>query len=736
MPFDSKIASLMLYTPFDNKALVDAELEKLFDKETFIRECYVEPHFVQAIHLGGVDEENEFDYKRDNAQINSLYEKCKMDEMNFFYWIESDNEKIYTVSGNSGVGKSTYINKLKYTDNKHKWVILDVAKATHWIRWFGDIETVFKGQFNCPYCKMWSTVMAYLQTVLFAHVNEKNQYDIAKIYENLKTIVENYKQNVMQHYPAGRELFEQWDDIINGRETQEKMVYACATAIRDHINMFWENRNFEIAEVFIRTLDILLIVLFSQEGSFEKRHIVVFDNIERFLQSHEIFNAKLNEIRGNLATYSSIMNSVGAFSKGKIKFLIVLRNKSARMGQDLAQNADEQPSDLNIDSWFLMEDILKKKQEFYNKYKKQIVEPSLGVFMQILDDGRKCSDGELTGTKVFINSLFNRDKRLIAEFIGQIVETENNTGWLAEYKKLMEQNTRDSKFGARNIIYGLIYKTLAKGDNLFSHLKLLGKENAVGDGKDYGFSYARKILTILYNRANTYVPLSTVFAELCMLAPTSDIHAYWLNSLSEQTKNEIAEILYFMNSYNRRENDWIQFVDMQISGKTDNEYLKGVEKLKALIDSDLPNISLKIMPSGKAYLRYIVATFEFFSFRYGNSEGYKPLFLAVPTLEEIERCTDFMKLECMKIIKRVRTDAELCIRNIQNDIELVIQQQPRKIRLHKERIIDQHFGYIERFAKYVSWLYSKEEDGKTIIPEKVKQFYDQCMSMRIKKDFR
>ena len=71
-------------------------------------------------------------------------------------------------------------------------MILDVAKATHWIRWFGDIETVFKGQFNCPYCKMWSTVMAYLQTVLFAHVNEKNQYDIAKIYENLKNKVEKY----------------------------------------------------------------------------------------------------------------------------------------------------------------------------------------------------------------------------------------------------------------------------------------------------------------------------------------------------------------------------------------------------------------------------------------------------------------------------------------------------------------------------------------------------------------
>jgi hypothetical protein len=238
--------------------------------------------------------------------------------------------------------------------------------------------------------------------------------------------------------------------------------------------------------------------------------------------------------------------------------IMVVRDSTARMCGVRLQASDANANNLDLGNWYDSGDIIRVKKKWYNDNGISVVNSDL--FEQIISDLRICSDGSVTGLKLFIEPLFNNNKRLITDFIGMMIESQFNEKNIIFYQKLWKEDTSQSRFAARSIIRGMIlYELEKKPDKLFEHLKTYTRNantNGVGD--------ARKILTILYNNIvlgnENEMPLQNLLGELLQ---GMDVVEFWNGDQFREKRNSISEILFYMNSYNRRENDWLQFIDFQ-----------------------------------------------------------------------------------------------------------------------------------------------------------------------------
>lgn len=435
-------------------------------------------------------------------------------------------------------------------------------------------------------------------------------------------------------------------------------------------------------------------------------NVIVFDNIERFIAHDEIYNKDLDTIRKDITSYCKYIYGKNK-QIGLFKFILALRTNTARMCGVKLDAADELPSDLNISGWFLLDDIIKSRIKWFNEKRVPLME--YDTINRIICDLRTCKTHELTGLQLFIDPLFNENKRLIFDFIAGIVEKSTNRKYMEQYDKLWSENTSVSRFAARSIIRGLIYQELDKHDNLFKHLKIYAENDKSSESSeiDYGLSYVRKILTILYNNKKNDMTLEDVIGMICL--KKDKIQEYWNSVMPERNKDNITEVLFYMNSYNRRDNDWVQFIDMQMSGEQQSISIKDQTQLRDLLDKKLKAFSLKIMPAGETYLRYIVASFEFFSYRY-STEDYKPLFMLIPSIDDLQEKKSITDFECYQIIKNTQEHANNCMANIKRNTDIPIRLkesgEPKK---HAERIIAQHQGFIDQFIFYLRNRYL--EDG-------------------------
>lgn len=731
MPYLSKSANSILYTPFDNKSIADKKISEKLTCEEFLKECFVYQRFKKKLEFDNDSDYMEsYDYVIKSDNLKDLLENQSDEYENFIKWTDSvNNSKVYTISGNAGTGKTTFIYKLQSLNKDKKWIILDVSQAKDFIDWFNGIKSNINN-FELPYNKLYAIILEYIRKILFN--DDSNIDDIRK---NLMFICKNYKKNYKSKNLRGSDFLKgiiKKNNIITNLRKREYVIYV-AEYIRDYFKEL-ENNKSDLKDKFRSALDILLILSCCKYETKRNIYIVVFDNIERFILNDEIYNKDLDMIRKDLFSYSKDINDNSKRFQNIFKFILSMRNNSARMCGVKLQSADELPSDINLTNWFLIDDIINSKFNWYKKNNIKMLD--VGIVCQILCDIRTCNKSELTGLQLFINSLFNDNLRLITDFIGMLIEKKSNKIYVEKYIELWKENTSVSRFAARSIIRGLIYQELSEHDNLFHHLKLYTQvERKIKDknDNDYGLSYVRKILTILYNK-NDDVTLGEIIGTLCSI--DTNVQKYWNETLPDKTKMNIAEILYYMNSYNRRDNDWIQFIDMQIVGMDNTTIISDEKSLKNLIDNKLESISLRIMPAGESYLRYMVASFEYFSFRfYKNHENkYRPIFTVIPSLKELGEISNLKKAEqlpCYKIMNYVKDNAINCIKNINKtgDIELYINNNHLGKR-HAQRIVEQHQGFIDNFINYLRGKYKNNpeiNDGLNILINacwKIKEQYN------------
>jgi len=723
MPYASYLANYLLYTPFDSTSVAEKEITIKMTKKSFLESCYVKPQFKKELKYRATDENVElYDFLIDLDKLIDLRNTQKKDYNNFILWMNSkDNYKVYTISGNAGTGKTTLVRKLEYENKDKNWIILDLTEARNFIDWFNN-RTTNIDNFRTPYNKMLSIVLEKLKSLLFINDN----LDINISINHLKALLKIYKRKYSKRYLRGNPFFTGIDRII--RKTVLINNVSRLDKIAEYIkNYFQELINGPSSEsiVFRGALDIMLIAACCSNENTD--HIIVFDNLERFISHDEIYNADVDQIRKDLSSYSREVNKKSKVYLCNFKFIMGIRTSTSRMCGVKLHSADELPSDLNITDWYLIDDIVSSKMNWYKNHGAKIVD--VRTINQILCDIRTCNKHVLTGLQLFVFPLFNENMRLITDFIGIIVEKESYKTFLEKYEELWNEDTAVSRFGARSIIKGLIYQELDINDNLFHHLQLFTEvERKYHDKNDdeYGLSYVRKILTVLYNKKSD-VPLNTVLEYLCGIK--DNVKEFWNNSVQEKTKDNICEVLYYMNSYNRRDNDWIQFVDMQINGKNKSTSIHDVQALKELISQNMNSINLRIMPAGEAYIRYIVPSFEFFSYRFykNHCEKYTPFFAQIPSLDEINACKSVTELDCYKTLEYVKENALKCIENIKKngDIDLIISENSMGVS-HVRRIVNHHQGFIDNFVHYLKQKYSEVIDTN----EKLNELINECVKIR------
>ncbi len=725
MPYASESANYILYTPFDSKSVGEKDVTSKLTPDEFLAKCYAEPQFKKRVTKQKKDCNFEvYDYIINYNEIIDLHDRQKKDYKNFLKWMSNkNNSKIYTISGNAGTGKTTFIRRLEFENRDRNWIICDITKSRDFIEWFNGITTDIDN-FNIPYNKMLTSVLEHLCKLLFSNANE-NTKTAAK---HLKKILKAYIKKFDGHFIRGGEYFE---GLINSTRISYlfKKYDAVLNKAAQYTKNFFDNQKekFEKSPKFIFRISLDILLIASSCVNNRKDHVIVFDNLERFIAHDEIYNSDLDQIRRDLSSYSKEINEKNNYYQCNFKFIMGIRTSSNRMCGVKLHSADELPSDLNITGWFLIDDIISLKLKWYKEIGAEMYD--VKIVSQIICDLRTCIKYELTGLQLFIHPLFNDNIRLITDFIGIIIEKASNKELINKYIELWNEDTPVSRFAARSIIRSLIYQELDNYDNLFHNLQLyteIERKKIDKNDNDYGLSYVRKILTILYNNGK-YVPLEQIIAKLCNIR--EGVQEYWNKFIPDKNKDNISKVLFYMNSYNRRENDWVQFIDIQITGMSKSVSIDDFQTLKELINQNMSSISLRIMPSGEAYIRYIVSSFEFFSYRFFKKhvKKYQPLFSVVPTLEVINSCNDIKKLPCYKILEYVKDDALGCIDNIKKNGDIEVYLFKNSVgKKHAKRIIDLHKGFIDQFVYYLRQKYDK--DVKT--NDNLKNLIEECINIK------
>lgn len=184
-------------------------------------------------------------------------------------------------------------------------------------------------------------------------------------------------------------------------------------------------------------------------------------------------------------------------------------------------SADTAPSNLDLNGWYDVDNIIQRKKEWYKK--SGIVIENIDLVEQIVGDYRRCGDNTLTGLKLTLEPLFNGNKRLLIDFIGGMLERPSDKEILNKYIALWKEDTSLARFAARSIIRGLVLYNIERNkDHLFEHLKTYSSHrnyNGLGD--------ARKLLTILYNHIqngeDNEMPVSEVLSKLFVTDNISEI---------------------------------------------------------------------------------------------------------------------------------------------------------------------------------------------------------------------
>ena len=191
MPYLSKSANSILYTPFDNKSIADKKISEKLTCEEFLKECFVYPRFKKKFEFDNDSDYMEsYDYVIKSDNLKDLLENQSDEYENFIKWTDSvNNSKVYTISGNAGTGKTTFIYKLQSLNKDKKWIILDVSQAKDFIDWFNGIKSNINN-FELPYNKLYAIILEYIRKILFN--DDSNIDDIRK---NLMFICKNYKKN-------------------------------------------------------------------------------------------------------------------------------------------------------------------------------------------------------------------------------------------------------------------------------------------------------------------------------------------------------------------------------------------------------------------------------------------------------------------------------------------------------------------------------------------------------------
>lgn len=738
-----ELTNKLLYVPFNKDYRVNDEIKTRLTEKEFFEKCFQKPDFDNDIQnaLNASNEElDDFEIDFEKIDIAEKLQHQKEEASALENWIESKQSDIYCIKGDAGTGKTTYLHylKYKYRDKNIYWSIVDIQDAIDGIRFLGN--EVLIPDFNTLYSKTIASLLLNISNMCFPKDGEgKVNYKFSR--DLLETILSKYS-NAREGRPPRSEVDDFYKGIIkpNKKKRDDRFCEENAKYFQKYFDdLLNKNESTKLETKFAITLEIYIYFLCCSKS--EERFIIALDNFERFIGTYEIFNHQLTEFVSQLRRTQQTIANNNTYLSEKYQLMVLMRNTTLRM--IISQQATEfAEHSVDLTEWFDASSVLKNKINWYKENSVELHEEK--HLLSILEDMGACG-GSLRGLHFKISMLFNYNKRIIIRFLSEILISPVNKHYIDKYDMFWENKFNlpksISKFAARSIIYRLVLNALRK-DSFFSNIIVQKEETQDGDTFFTGSGYARKILTILHEKSlstneNQYIQLKELVEGL--YPHTHAASKTFLDENNIVNLRKVSKVLYYMNYYDGRSSNWLQFIDLQYS--QDEKSIVSVhspQELSDFIKNNFSNIKIRITNAGKAYLFFVVYYFEYFSCK---SVGFKihtdifrdkdmpPLLCAIPTLEEInkKRIDD---LTCVKILTVVSQEALTCISNMDNDKDntkiLFRYKQDDKKLSHKERIINSHVGYIDNFINCIEHLYGKE----TAVPKEVSALINKITSIR------
>ena len=466
-----KITNLLLYVPFNDDNSVDKNVKDLLTEKEFFEKCYLKPNFdkeIEEIFAKSSDEIEAFEIDITKDELIRKYERKKSEEEALFNWINANENNLYCIKGDAGTGKTTFLHYLKYKYMKTDlvWNIIDIQRAINSISILGNDIDIPK--FNSLYNKAISAIIICIKESLF-YFDSSNQLIVEESLKKIERVSSNYKILFEKYYPnrTVKTFFENLFKLLNSSEKGRSVCESVGQYCADYFNGLYEMHKGKYNILF--KVYVELYIFFLRCENLEVRHMIAFDNFERFIGTEEIYSGQLTEFVGELRNIQNSIAENYPYLSNYYQILIFMRNTSVRMFTPL-QIADFFPHYLDLSEWFQVSKIVEKKIAWYreNNIKIDVTKR----LEEILNDIGGC-ENSFRGLRSKLNMLFNNNKRVIIKFLTKIISSSANKKYLEKYDFFWNNqcNIEPSyaRFAARTIIFRLVLNEL-RSDGFFRHI--------------------------------------------------------------------------------------------------------------------------------------------------------------------------------------------------------------------------------------------------------------------------
>lgn len=724
----------LLYVPFNHDYAVDEKTAEKLTEEEFFENCFVDALFEEKIKniLNSEDEIKDFEVDITKEELIKKLEKQENEKKNFENWLSSNQNDIFCVTGDAGTGKSTFLHQLQYISKKMNkklsFDIIDVQNAVEIIQVLNYKITVPK--FSSIYYKSISSILLIILNSIFIYTNE----DIIMIDESISNIyhlLENYNIKFSYSFPdkfvSG--FFDGITDCVTSNVKNFEICQNIAEFISSYFSKAFSRRKNSKKSILNDCILLLLYIVICENPS--NRHIISFDNFERFVGVDEIFSNELTEFVDSLRCVQNNIAMKRKFLSNHFQIVIFMRRTSTRMFTS-QQITELLQHSIDLSEWFDVSEIIANKICWYEE--NNIALENCEILKDVLFD--TCfHNGNQRGISIKLYMLFNNNKRVLVTFLNNLINYNLYIDYIDMYKKYMNNDFKIkgscARFAKRSIIFRLALNQL-ENDKFFSCIQVQqynnqdianALNNEKYEAKEYvteNVGYARKILTILYDfkleNDDSYMPLEDL---IVLLFPNKIIDDFF-DSNNKEKRKQISSVLYAMNYYDNRKGNWLQFIDIQYNIEDAYDRISTQRKFENLIDRNHANINIRITEAGIAYLYFVVYSFEYFSCKSKNSPLKKkifgtgdmpPLLSIIPSVDEI-KSNDLNNSICITIIDSVASEAISCIKKMESDNNVIPFRKNKKDNfiLHKNRIINSHIGFIDNYIWCLREIYKDKTE--------------------------
>ena len=742
MNLDSTIKKI-LYVPFNEEYLTDDEnINQLLTEEIFFERCFYMPDFEKEISelLDKSDKEIQvFEVDITKEELIKKYKKNKQEKEALFNWIKSNQNEIYCIKGDAGTGKTTFLHYLdyKYRNTEIEWDIIDMNMVIDSFRILSYKLVI--PRYRNVYFRTISILMKKIVDDLF--VKNEGRVDIESSYVNILVIVDRYIELFEGTYPTDfiSNFFKEIKSLHTVTSDRKTFVENCSKFIYEYWTSYLSKNKHNRDAAFSDFIEFYIYYNCCKKVG--KRNVLAFDNLERFIGTDEIYDKQLIEFIQNVRHIQKSISLVDLHIASRFQVAIFMRNTSTRMFTP-QQISEIFPHVVDLSEWFQSAKILKKKIDWYKENDIEIEQSDR--LLDIINDIGHGKDGNFRGLRSKLNMLFNNDKRVIVNILEKVLENESNKYYLKQYdffkdeKILMDKSL--ARFAKRVIIYRLVLNELLKDGFFFNIATKREEDNRAS------LAYARKVLTILYEHKLDYDDGYMKFDDIIIKISNNErdaVDKFFVKGNRQQRKN-ISKILFYMNYYDGRAENWLQFIDIQYNLQQTSSRIKTYEELQILIEDHHDNINIRVTSAGVAYLYFVVYSFEFFSCKsirnaprdcILNDGNIPPLLCAIPSKEDVLN-KEIEQLLCVKIISFISKEAINCIIKIKTEKENGKKTLPfrknaaERYMEHSNRIINSHVGYINNFIQCIKALYRVELENNSEFWEKYQRLEDKLEQIK------